>query len=347
MIPQILNYCKKRNLYDIPNSRKIHNNAIPRLGGITFLPSMLLTFLLAIAVYALYAQQQISLSLWTTMFIISLMMIYTIGIIDDLIGLGAGVKFAVQILAASLMPLSKLYINNLYGLFGVYEIPFAVAAPLTVFIIVFITNAFNLIDGIDGLAASLALIALAGFLLCFVREGVWTYGILIAGLMGVLVAYLYYNIWGKESKNRKIFMGDSGSLTIGFILGFLFVKFTMDNPNVMPFRKDSLLLSYTLLIVPCFDVARVILKRIRERQHIFQADKNHIHHKLLKAGCNQHQALVVIVMLTLLFIVINHILDYFLPTTVIIAADIALYVAFHLVLNSFIKEAHQEAKAQK
>ena len=338
MIPHILNFCKKRNLYDIPNSRKLHKNAIPRLGGITFLPSMLLTLLLAISVYAFFTDQHITLSLWTTMFIISLIMIYTIGIIDDLIGLGAGTKFAIQIIAACLMPISKLYINNFYGLFGIYEIPFWIGAPLTVFIIVFITNAINLIDGIDGLAASLSFIALGGFLFCFMREGVWTYGILIAGLMGVLISYLYYNIWGDENKNRKIFMGDSGSLTLGFILGFLFVKFTMDNPYIMPFRKDSLLLSYTLLIVPCFDVVRVIIKRLNDRKHIFQADKNHIHHKLINAGCNQHQALCTIIILALSFVVINNILNYFLPTTFIVLIDIIIYTIFHLILNVFIKD---------
>lgn len=338
MIPQILNYCEKKNLYDIPNSRKIHNNAIPRLGGITFLPSMMLTFLLAVSVHSFLSDQHITLSMWTTMFVISLIMIYAIGIIDDLIGLGAGTKFTVQILAACLMPISKLYINNFYGLFGIYEIPFWIGAPLTVFIIVFITNAINLIDGIDGLAASLSLIALGGFLLCFMREGVWTYGILIAGLMGVLIPYLYFNIWGEESKNRKIFMGDSGSLTLGFILGFLFVKFTMDNPYVMPFRKDSLLLSYTLLIVPCFDVVRVVFKRLRERKPIFQADKNHIHHKLLRAGCNQRQALITILLLALSFVLLNNILDYFLPTTFIVLIDVIVYIAFHLVINSFIRD---------
>lgn len=338
MIPQILNYCEKKNLYDIPNSRKIHNNAIPRLGGITFLPSMMLTLLLAVSVHSFLSDQHITLSMWTTMFVISLIMIYAIGIIDDLIGLGAGTKFTVQILAACLMPISKLYINNFYGLFGIYEIPFWIGAPLTVFIIVFITNAINLIDGIDGLAASLSLIALGGFLLCFMREGVWTYGILIAGLMGVLIPYLYFNIWGEESKNRKIFMGDSGSLTLGFILGFLFVKFTMDNPYVMPFRKDSLLLSYTLLIVPCFDVVRVIFKRLRERKPIFQADKNHIHHKLLRAGCNQRQALITILLLALSFVLLNNILDYFLPTTFIVLVDVIVYIAFHLVINSFIRD---------
>ena len=338
-IPLILNFCEKKGLYDLPNERKVHKNAIPRLGGISFMPSMLVAFVAALLMSDNYTgERQVTMSLWSCFFLVSLLLIYGVGIIDDLTGLGAKTKFTVQIMAACLMPLSGLYINNLYGFCGINEIPAWVGMPLTVFIIVFIDNAINLIDGIDGLAASLSLIALGGFLLCFMREGVWTYGILIAGLMGVLIPYLYFNIWGEESKNRKIFMGDSGSLTLGFILGFLFVKFTMDNPNVMPFRKDSLLLSYTLLIVPCFDVVRVVFKRLRERKPIFQADKNHIHHKLLRAGCNQRQALITILLLALSFVLLNNILDYFLPTTFIVLIDVIVYIAFHLVINSFIRD---------
>ena len=98
-------------------------------------------------------------------------------------------------------------------------------------------------------------------------------------MMGVITAYLYYNLFGKAEKKQKIFMGDSGSLTIGFILGFLFIKFAMNNTAIMPYRSDSLLLAYTLLIVPCFDVVRVALTHIRKGTSIFHPDKNHIHHK--------------------------------------------------------------------
>ena len=230
MIPQIMNYCKQKNLYDIPNSRKVHQNAVPRLGGISFLPSMLLAFFLVTLVMSPYttsSEGTVTISLWSAYFLISLLLIYSVGIVDDLIGLNAKIKFIVQIVAAAIIPMSGLYINTLYGLWGIYEIPFELGAPLTVFIMVFIMNAINLIDGIDGLAASLSFLALGGFLMSFLREGMFVYCILIAGLMGVLLPYSYFNIFGKVERNRKIFMGDSGSLTLGFILSFLFVKFAM------------------------------------------------------------------------------------------------------------------------
>ena len=102
--------------------------------------------------------------------------------------------------------------------------------------------------------------------------------------MGVLVPFLYHNIWGKQEKNQKIFMGDSGSLTLGYILGVLLIKFCMYNPHVMPYQKGATLLSVTLLIVPTFDVFRVIIVRLLHHKPIFRADKNHIHHKLMRAG---------------------------------------------------------------
>ena len=251
MIPQIMNYCKRKKLYDIPNERKVHKNAIPRLGGIIFMPSMLLAFLLSLVVLRqVTGEEPITISLWTSTFLVSLMLIYAVGTVDDIFGLGARTKFTVQIAAAVLLPVSGLYINDLYGFMGIHELPFWAGAPLTVFIIVFIDNAINLIDGIDGLAGGLAFLALGGFLACFLREGLFSYCVLIAGLMGVLVPYLYFNLLGDPKKNRKIFMGDSGSLTLGFILGFLFVKFAMHNPNVMTYHKDGLILSITMLIVP-------------------------------------------------------------------------------------------------
>ena len=336
IIPQINSFCQKRELFDIPNSRKVHKNAIPRLGGISFMPSMLLAFLLAILVFqSVTGEEKITLSQWSLTFFISLLLIYGVGFIDDLIGLDATKKFSVQIIAASLLPISGLYINNLYGFLGIYEVPMWIGMPLTVFTIVFIDNAINLIDGIDGLSASLTFLSLGGFLFCFYREDLGIYCMMIAALMGVLIPYLYYNIWGDPEKGQKIFMGDSGSLTLGFVLGFLAIKFAMDNPNVKPFQSDSLLLAYTLLIVPVFDVVRLIFLRWRKHQGIFQPDKNHIHHKLMAIGLSQHKALIVILTLALLFAAVNFPMYYLMGihTTIIVITDIVIYTIFHLYLD--------------
>ncbi len=344
MIPQILDFCKRKNLYDIPNARKVHKNAVPRLGGISFMPSMLVAFILAVAIMnKMTDTNQVTVSTWTCCFFISLLLIYGVGIVDDLIGLNAQSKFVVQIIAASLLPFSGLYINNLYGFLGIQEIPFWFGAPFTVFIIVFIDNAINLIDGIDGLAGGLSFLALCGFLYCFLYEGIFTYSILIAGLMGVLLSYLYFNIWGNPSKNRKIFMGDSGSLTLGFILGFLFVKYAMYNPEVMPYHKDGLMISITMLIVPMFDVVRVVIMRLRKRRPLFDADKNHIHHKLMRTGLSQHQALVCILLLAVSYTLLNTLLTIIcnLGMTYTLLIDVLLFFSFNYMVNKAILQNDQ------
>lgn len=335
-IPLILDFCRKKALYDIPNSRKVHKNKIPRLGGIAFMPGMLFSFVTAIMMFGEFTgEQKLTVNLWTVSFFISLMLIYTVGIIDDILGLTPRTKFIAQIIAACSLPLSGLYLNNLYGLFGIYEIPPVAGIPLTVLTIVFIDNAMNLIDGIDGLSGGLAVIALAGFLIAFSNIGLWIYSILISGLVGVISAFLYYNLMGGPHRNRKIFMGDSGSLTLGFILSFLLVKYSMYNPVLLPYREDALLFASSLLIVPAFDVFRVMLHRVRNHKSIFAADKKHIHHKLMRAGLSQHSALGVILSLAVMFIVVNNALS-FAGFTFVIILDIFLYTAFHLVLNRMI-----------
>jgi len=343
-IPTIIDFCVKKKLYDLPNGRKIHKCGVPRLGGVCFLPSMFLALLFAMVAFNNISMidHVVEMSTWSCTFFVSLMLIFVVGFLDDLLGLGAWTKFLVQTLAAVLLPVSGLYINNLYGLFGVYEIPYLVGAPFTVLVIVFINNAINLIDGIDGLAGGLSLLALAGFLFCFAKIGLWAYCILIAGLMGVLVSFLYFNVFGKPENHRKVFMGDTGSLTLGFILAFLLVKYSMDNPVVIPYRSDSLLFSCTLLIVPVFDVFRVVLVRLAHRRPLFDADKNHIHHKLMRAGLGQHGALLAILGLALFYVFFNFVVSNWLSFTFVLLFDIVIWLFFHCMVNVSIKKQGKE-----
>ncbi len=339
--PLIIDFCKQKNLYDIPNERKVHKKAIPRLGGISFFPSMLIAFAIILIFIPTIDEHTLPINIWTVFFLMGLLLIYTIGIIDDLVGLKATTKFTVQIITASLLPFAGLYVNNLYGLFGIHEIPYYVGVPLTIFIIVFIDNAINLIDGIDGLASGLSLIALAGFLLYFISYDVFTntYCILIAALMGALAAYCYFNIFGKSERNTKIFMGDSGSLSLGYILGFLAIKCAMDNTFVWPYHHDGLIVPITLLFVPTADVVRVSLHRLIHHQPLFSADKNHIHHKLMRAGLTQHQTLAFILIMALCYILVNSLLYPLVSVTVIVLIDIFLYCMVNFCINSKTKAA--------
>ena len=340
--PVILNYCKQKKLYDLPNERKVHNNAIPRLGGISFLPSMLTAFAAILLFAPVIERHTLLVNIWSAVFLIGLLIIYITGIIDDLIGLNAQTKFIMQIVAACLLPFAGLYINNLYGLFGIYEIPNYVGIPLTVFIIVFIDNAINLIDGIDGLAAGLSLIALGGFLIYFVYYGVfiYTYCLLVAGMIGALIAFSYFNLFGKSERNTKIFMGDSGALSLGFTLGFLAVKCMSDNTAIWPMRHEAIILPVTLLFVPTVDVVRVTFYRLRHHKPLFDADKNHLHHKLMRTGMTQHQVLIAILALAVGYIVINGLLFMLsVQSTYIVIIDILLFCLINVCINSKMKAA--------
>lgn len=333
--PIILDYCKRKKIYDIPNERKIHTYAIPRMGGISFFPSMVLAFAVCLVIITSYADLDHPLTIWSASFLVGLAIMYFTGIIDDLIGLSATTKFIAQICAATLLPLSGLYINNLYGLFGIYEMPAMVGIPLTIFVIVFIDNAINLIDGIDGLAASVSLLALGGFLVYFCQYGVFTntYTILAAGMMGALVAFLYFNLFGSAEKNTKIFMGDSGSLSLGFTLGFLSIKSAMDVSYIWPLRPEALLVPLTLLFVPVADVVRVTFYRLFHHQPLFDADKNHIHHKLMRAGLTQHQALVLILVFIITINLLTYVLYHTLSTTTILIVNIVMYCMLNIAIN--------------
>lgn len=339
--PVILDYCKRKNIYDIPNERKIHHNKIPRLGGISFFPSMVLAFAACLVLIASSNALDHPLNIWSTSFLVGLAIVYVTGFVDDLIGLKAKTKFTAQIVAACLLPLSGLFINNLYGLFGIYEIPAYVGIPLTIFVIVFIDNAINLIDGIDGLAGSLSLLALGGFLCYFVQYDVFmkTYSILAAGMMGALVTFLYFNLFGKPENNTKIFMGDSGSLSLGFTLGFLAIKSATHVEFIWDLRPEALLVPMTLLFIPAADVVRVTLYRLFHGKPLFDADKNHIHHKLMRCGLSQHQTLIVILTLVVVVDVLNISLFPTLSATALLLIDIVIYLVVNECLNYKIKKS--------
>ena len=339
--PVILDYCKRKKLYDIPNERKVHQTAVPRLGGISFFPSMLIAFAVILMFLPTQEAYTLPVNIWSAVFLMGLLVIYCMGIVDDLLGLNATTKFAIQIATGCLLPFAGLYINNLYGLFGIYEIPNYVGIPLTIFVIVFIDNAINLIDGIDGLASGIALLALSGFLAYFIYYDVFihTYCVLAAGLIGALIAFMYFNIFGSIERNTKIFMGDSGSLSLGFTLGFLAIKCASENTLIWPSRPEALLVPMTLLFVPTADVVRVTLYRLSHRYPLFKADKNHIHHKLMRAGLTQHQALLTILALVLVYDMMNYGLYAMLPVTWILVFDIIIFITINMCINLKIKAA--------
>lgn len=311
IIPRVMVISLRKRLFDIPDARKVHQSPISRLGGVTFFPVVVLV-MCGISMWVLHRggiffTRNITNEMLCLM--MGLMLLYIIGITDDLIGVSYRRKFLVQWVAAAFIPLAGLKLDSFYGLFGIYGIDAWMGVLLTMLLTVFITNAINLIDGIDGLASGLCMEALILFGIFFAWGGWWMYALLAFVCVGVLIPFFVHNVFGNADRGRKIFMGDTGSLTLGFILSLLSVKFILSMGASASMKGGaSLVLVFSFLLVPCLDVCRVMLGRVRRKSNPFKPDKSHIHHKFLNMGFSPRRSLVLIQLLSLAFIAITYIL---------------------------------------
>lgn len=309
MLPRIMIISKRKRLYDDPNARKCHSAAISRLGGLVFIPSVLIAFSLSTAfLFIINIPFDSDLSGKTLLELLFLLggslFLYLVGVKDDLIGVRYRKKFIAQFFVATLFPLAGLYINNLYGLFGLYEIPALIGVPFTIVLVVFITNAINLIDGIDGLAGGEALVAFITFGVLYILREQWLYSILAFAFVGCLLPFLYYNIFGSATRGSKLFMGDSGSLSLGYMLSFFAIKYVMYIPEEA-MDGQCLVIPFSLLFVPVFDALRVMMVRAFQNHPLFLADRSHIHHKCLDAGFTHLQATCLLIGYTVIMLFVN------------------------------------------
>ena len=341
-VPRVLLISRKKKLYDIPDARKVHNRPIPRLGGITFFPVLIMSFCLTIGIWMLMHLYGglLQVNLLIARFIllsVGMMVLYLTGVTDDLIGVSYKAKFMVQIVCAMLFPLSGLWIHDLSGLFWLHEIPAWIGIPLTVFLVVYITNAINLIDGVDGLASGLCSISLFTLGMAAAIKAQYLFSMISFGMLGVLLPFWFYNVFGNAEKGKKIFMGDTGSLTLGYLLSFLLVY--MASMDKMGFPGGMLLMGFSTMIIPLMDIPRVMLARVREGRNPFTPDKNHIHHKLMRTGMKPFWTMITLLVVTMFLIVFtvgSVMLD--INKTLILLVDIFLGVMLHLTIDYFIKK---------
>ena len=334
IIPRILLISIKKKLFDEPNERKIHKFVVPRLGGVSFFPTILFAvccvfafrYLFGYEVKAIIAEYILPEML---LFICGLTLLYVIGIADDLVGVRYHKKFFIQLLCAVFFPISGLWINNLYGLLGVYEISAWIVMPLTVLTVIFITNAINLIDGIDGLASGLSSVALIVFGYLFLLNELYTYSMIAFASLGVLIPFFYFNVFGNATEGRKIFMGDTGSLTLGYILSFLAIRYSQYNPDIMPYTQGAVVIAFSTLLVPALDVVRVVLLRARKGKALFLPDKNHIHHKFLDMGFSPRRAMLAILFISCAFSLYNIIMVHYMNISLLFVTDLVAWIGMH------------------
>jgi UDP-N-acetylmuramyl pentapeptide phosphotransferase/UDP-N-acetylglucosamine-1-phosphate transferase len=293
VIPSILHVARARHLYDdIGHFRKQHDHGIPRLGGV----AIFMSFAISSLVFSMI-DKEFPIGYLLTGSII----LFVMGLKDDLSGVSSTTKFIIQFIIALILTIpAGIRLTSMYGVFGLYELPLAVSIALSVLVIIMIINAFNLIDGIDGLAGVTGIIA-NGFLgVLFIYMQQYELGVISFILVGSIIGFLRYNI-----TPAKIFMGDTGSLFIGLIsiiLAIRFIELNKVNNLVTPHIDSAPALTVAILIGPIFDTVRVFFIRIMNGISPFTADRNHIHHRILRLGYTHLQATLILAMFNMVAI---------------------------------------------
>lgn len=296
-IPRIIILAKRKRLFDRPdNDRKVHKQVVPNLGGV----AIFFSYVIIACLFVDFKQ----FPAWNFLLAASLTL-FVMGVKDDLITLTHSKKFISQLVAAFItVCLADIRLKSLHGILGIYEMPIWLSMVFSIIGCTFITNAFNLIDGIDGLAGSISVLCLFMLGIGFAVSGNDSLAYICFSLMGAIIGFLKFNI-----SPARIFMGDSGALVIGFtisVLSILFVNSIWENNQVgttIYHPAGAVVVTLSVLFIPIFDSFRVFIARIMKGKHPFHADRTHIHHFLLDIGFSHSHT--VSTLLTANFLVIT------------------------------------------
>ncbi|MEP7145102.1 MAG: MraY family glycosyltransferase [Ferruginibacter sp.] len=315
-IPIIIQVSREKKLFDEPDERKVHKMVIPTLGGLGIFGGFILALLLGAPLGSGELQY----------FIAAAIVIFFLGIKDDILVLSAAKKFIGQLVAAGIIiKFGGVQITNMHGFLGITEIPHIASIVFTLFTVIVIVNSFNLIDGVDGLAGSLGLLTAVVFGSYFSYVGQTMYAVMAFSLAGSLIGFLIYNF-----SPAKIFMGDTGSLLIGLVNSIMVVKFIniAGNESMKLPLESAPALGMAILIVPLLDTLRVFGLRILARRSPFSPDRTHVHHFLLGLGFSHRKVTLLCVGTNIGFIALAFLLRD-LGTTILIG--ILITIAFALV----------------
>ncbi len=316
-IPPVISVINRLKLHDQPNHRKLHTSPVPTMGGIAVFFGLLVANLMWFPFNTGTA---------TICFFFSASIIFLTGIMDDLKDLPAKYKFMIQLCLAFLIALSGIRITSLQGFLGIYELPVYAQYFFTILAIAGITNAFNLIDGIDGLAGGLGFMSLVtlGFFLTISGDN--GTALIAFALAGGILAFLYFNL-----NPAKIFLGDTGSLLIGFVIGVLCIRLMQMNITTPshPYTSSPVFV-LGIVFIPVFDTVRVLALRTWKGESPFMADKIHIHHVLTNRGCSHVQASKLICLVNALLLLEIWALRYMRQEFILLAMTALLLVTVKL-----------------
>ena len=285
--PGVILLAAKTGAMDAPDARKVHKKPIPRIGGIGIYAAFMVAMLSVLSFVDVTAEVKTE--------IIGLMvggsLIVLVGVIDDYKNLPAKVKLVGQIIAAAVLVIAfDVRIDFITDPFGDYIYTEWLAVPLTIFWIVGLTNTVNLIDGLDGLAAGVATIAAVTIMMVALQQSIMLVAVLTAALAGAAFGFLYYNF-----NPARIFMGDSGSMFLGFMLAGISVIGAVKSAATI-----ALIVPILALGLPILDTTFAIVRRYRGGVPIFKPDKGHLHHRLLDLGFTQRQAVLLMYVISAL-----------------------------------------------
>ena len=342
IIPKIILIAFRKKLFDEIDERKIHRGIVPRLGGIAFLPSIIFSFCVVIGfnlrTEELSLGEPLMMEMIPIFFLLcGLMLMYLVGIADDLIGVRYRGKFLLQIFTGTLLVAGGMWISDLYGFLWIHHCPDWLGWLFSIFLVIYVANSINLIDGIDGLASGLSMIALIFYSIVFFLAGEYLFALTAATTLGTLIPFFYYNVFGHAENHNKIFMGDTGSLTIGTVLAFLSIAMFRIPLGDIPGNQNPFILAIAPIILPCFDVVRVFVHRVRNGSNPFLPDKCHIHHKLLALGLVQWKALITILISDATIVGGNLLLSSLVQPTWLILGDIMAWTLLNFLLTHLIR----------
>lgn len=313
---------------DTPDKRKIHAVGTPSMGGIPIFLAVTFSLLIWLP-YEVPDRFKYLIG--------ALVLVFIIGLRDDLIPLKPQYKLINQLIPSIMVIyLSGIILDSLYGLFYIEDIPIVVSWSLTLIAIIVITNSFNLIDGIDGLAGFIGLVMLTSFGIWFHMIEMNIISYLIFSFVGAIFSFLIFN-W----QPSKIFMGDTGALLIGFLLACVAITFINANYNLNvdhPYKfKATISTAICVMIIPLWDTMRVFILRVIRSRSPFTADKNHIHHLLLRLGLSHTKINLLLATVNLLFISIA-VLGRKLSDHVLLPVIIGIAIALSIILKKIVEE---------
>ncbi|MFW5982966.1 MAG: MraY family glycosyltransferase [bacterium] len=339
IIPTIVKVAKIKQLVDVPNGRTSHNGKVPSLGGFAVFASLSLVLLLFVDFSNCYHCQY---------FIVGLLIIFFIGLKDDIVVIDPLKKLLGQFLAAALLVvLGGVQFTSLHGFLGISAINPFIGTMLTIFVIIVITNSFNLIDGIDGLASGIGIIASFTLGIWFFLIQEYQLAIVSFAIIGGFSAFFYYNV---SSGNNKIFMGDTGSLILGFSLSYLIIQFNELNAIPQEYNIASApAVSIGILVVPLFDTLRVFFIRAFKGKSPFSPDKRHVHHRLLFLNKSHLKTTIIILIFNTFFITMVFALQSIgiieLVAVEFVLAAVFTYIPVHMIRKKdYAKMSFQEKK---